>query len=206
MTGSQGTKAGVVASVAFTGAHGTTVSLLLAANLAAVVACSGRTVGNVDPTTCVANGGSGGGSSLPVSVPWTDPTAAASCKVSPASVATYSTNAELDALLIGPWRRCGSPQAHGEDVGVEFDVDGRYYALTQNECRQVVRKVGIDYGGTWAYLPSGSIHPISNQPSPNAFMEIDGVITDPPTITNDPRQLRILFSPVLSTYVPLTAD
>jgi hypothetical protein len=206
MTRSQGAKTAVVATVAFAGARGTTRGLLLAAQLAAAVACSGRTEGNVDPASCVGNGGAGGGSSLPMSVTWTDPTAAADCKVSPLSEVTYSTSAELDALLIGPWRRCSSPQAHGEEVGVEFAVDGRYYALAENACHQVVRKVGIDYGGTWAYFPPGSSDPVSPEPSPTGFMKIDGIGTNPPTITNDPRQLRILFSPVLSTYVPLTAN
>jgi len=33
---------------------------------------------------------------------------------------------------------------------------------------------------------------------------LDSVITSAPQIVNDPRQLRILFSPVPSRYVPLT--
>ncbi|HEY1534999.1 MAG TPA: hypothetical protein VGF76_13325 [Polyangiaceae bacterium] len=32
----------------------------------------------------------------------------------------------------------------------------------------------------------------------------DGGYTDPPQFTNNPRQMRILFSPVLGIYVPLT--
>jgi YD repeat-containing protein len=121
------------------------------------------------------------------------------------SYAQYTTEAELEALLIGRWQRCRAPQIAGEDVGVEFTADGRYWALTWDASHQVVRQVGIDYGGTWTYYPPGSPDPISHQPSTTGLLDLGGVITDPPTITNDPRQLRIQFSPVQSVYVPLTA-
>jgi hypothetical protein len=135
----------------------------------------------------------------------TDPTTAPDCQVSPLSYAQYTTEAELETLLIGRWQRCKARQIAGEDVGVEFTADGRYWALTWNASHQVVRQVGIDYGGTWVYYPPGSTDPISNQPSTKGFFDLSGVLTDPPTFTNDPRQLRVLFSPVLSIYVPLTA-
>jgi hypothetical protein len=34
-------------------------------------------------------------------------------------------------------------------------------------------------------------------------MLLSSVLTDAPKFTNDPRQLRITFSPVLSRYLPL---
>jgi hypothetical protein len=127
----------------------------------------------------------------------------ADCEKSPLSSVDYETRAELDQLLIGRWQRCGAPQARGEDVGVEFAQEGRWYALTRNPRGEVVRRPGIDYSGSWAYLPRGSMDPISHQPSARAFFDLDGVITDAPSFTNAPRQMRILFSPVPSRYVPL---
>ena len=129
--------------------------------------------------------------------------ALAACNTSPASVVQYDTSDELNDMLLQRWRRCGSVQARGEDVGVEFATDGRWYALTRDGSGNVIRRQGIDYGGTWQYFPVGSFHPISRMPAERAFLELDGGITDPPTFTDDPRQMRITFTPVLSRYVPL---
>jgi YD repeat-containing protein len=126
------------------------------------------------------------------------------CQTSPLSIQTYRTREELDALLIGRWQRCTFPQARGEDVGVEFTPDGRYHALTRDAAGNVVRRVGIDYGGTWEYFPAGSSDPISGGMSADGYLVLDGSLTtSPPIFTNDPRQLRIMFSPALSRYVPL---
>src|SRR4051794_40476867 len=51
----------------------------------------------------------------------------AACTQSPAAYETYSTAEELNALLVGRWRRCIAPQIAGEDVGVEFTEDGKVY-------------------------------------------------------------------------------
>ena len=126
-------------------------------------------------------------------------TALAACNASPLSIVEYGTEADLESMLIGRWGRCGSVQARGEELGVEFAADGVWYALT----RDGARRQGIDYGGTWTYYPAGTVHPISREPSDYAFLELDSVITDPPTFTDDPRQMRILFTPVQSRYVPL---
>jgi len=106
-------------------------------------------------------------------------------------------------LLIGRWQRCIAPQIPGEDIGVEFTADGKYYPLTADDSLQVVRRTGVDYEGYWIYSPPGSEDPISHQPSVNGFLELNGVFTSPPRFTNEPRQLRILFSPVMGKYVPL---
>src|SRR5882724_10291265 len=53
-------------------------------------------------------------------ISWTDPTTAPDCQTSPLSYQAYTTETELDALLVGRWRRCKAPQIAGEDVGVEF--------------------------------------------------------------------------------------
>jgi hypothetical protein len=140
----------------------------------------------------------------PLAVSWTDPTTAPDCQTSPLSDHAYTTESELDALLVGRWRRCKAAQIAGEDVGVEFTADGNYYALTFNAAHEVVRQVGVDYGGQWSYLPVGSVSPISHEPLTSAGLVLDGGYTDPPKFTDDPRQMRILFSPVLSVYVPLT--
>lgn len=123
--------------------------------------------------------------------------------MSPASYQTYTSNEELNALLIGRWQRCLPPQLPGEDIGVEFTADGKYYPLTVDDTLQVVRRTGVDYERYWIYSPPGSEDPISHQPSANGFLELNGVFTSPPQFTNEPRQLRILFSPAISKYVPL---
>lgn len=106
-------------------------------------------------------------------------------------------------MLLRRWRRCGSVQARGEEVGVEFAAGGAWYALARDSAGVVVRRQGIDYGGTWKYYPAGSIDPASQQPSTSAFLELSGVFTSPPIFTENPHQMRILFSPVPSRYVPL---
>ncbi|HEY5374131.1 MAG TPA: hypothetical protein VIK01_10630, partial [Polyangiaceae bacterium] len=85
----------------------------------------------------------GGTADDPLAVSWTDPTTADDCHTSPLSYQTYGSEAELDTLLVGRWRRCKAPQIAGEDVGVEFTADGNFYALTFNAAHEVVRQVGI---------------------------------------------------------------
>ncbi|MES1179055.1 MAG: hypothetical protein ABUL62_32370 [Myxococcales bacterium] len=152
--------------------------------------------------------GSSGGPNLPGagsggSNPWSDPTDVPECSASPASFEDYTTSEELNGLLIGQWRRCLAPQIPGEDIGVEFTDDGKFYPLTSDETQQIVRRTGVNYEGSWVYSPPGSEDPISHRPSTDGFMELNGVITSVPDFTNDPRQLWILFSPVQSRYVPL---
>jgi hypothetical protein len=132
-----------------------------------------------------------------------DPTRDPNCSVSPESYQPYANLAELEALLVRRWKRCIAPQVPGEDVGVEFTADGRWHALTRDGSGAVVRRTGIDYGGTWVYYPPGWTNPISRMPSDQAGFQIGGTYTSPPEFTNNPRQLRILFSPVLGRYLPL---
>jgi hypothetical protein len=103
---------------------------------------------------------------------------------------------------VGQWRRCKAAQVKGEDVGVEFTVDHRWYPLTRDHDGTVVRRTGVDYGGEWKYLPPGEKNLISGQADPHGQFVLTA-ITDPPQFTADPRHLRVLFSPVLSVYVPL---
>lgn len=124
------------------------------------------------------------------------------CNTSPMSIIEYEED-DISSLLVGRWQRCVEPQARGEDVGVEFAADGRWYALTRDGNGEVIRRLGIDYGGRWKYFPAGEVHPISREPSDTPWFELDSVITDPPTFTDDPAQMRVLFSPVQSRYVPL---
>jgi hypothetical protein len=131
------------------------------------------------------------------------PTENPACQASPASYHTYETAAELEGLLIGRWQRCIAPQVPGEDVGVEFTADGHWYPLTHAPDGAAIRRTGVDYGGQWKYIPSGSTNPISGQTAARAEFLIDEVTTSPPRFTDDPRQLRITFSPVLSIYLPL---
>lgn len=139
------------------------------------------------------SGGSGGATFIP----------AEECSVSPDSYVTYSTQEELNELLVGRWRRCTAPQIAGEDVGVEFTDDGKIYPLTLDDAQQTIRRTGVDYVKTWAYGEPGDEDPISHQPSKDGFIVLDGVITSPPDFTAEPRQLRILLSPAFSRYVPL---
>jgi hypothetical protein len=124
------------------------------------------------------------------------------CNVSPASFVAYETEQELQALLVGRWMRCKAPQVKGEDIGVEFTPDHRWYPLTRDGGGAIVRRTGVDYGGEWKYLPPGERNLISGQPDSRGQFVITA-ITDPPQFTDNPRQLRVLFSPVQSIYVPL---
>jgi hypothetical protein len=123
------------------------------------------------------------------------------CDVSPPSFVQYQSEEELQRLLVGRWQRCVAPQVAGEDVGVEFTADHRWYPLTRVD-GAVVRRTGVDYGGEWRYLPPGEPNLISHQPDPRGQFVITA-ITDPPRFTDNPRQLRVTFSPVLSIYIPL---
>jgi hypothetical protein len=132
-----------------------------------------------------------------------DPTADPSCGVSPASYQAYATEADLETLLVRRWKRCIAPQFPGEDVGVEFTADGHYYPLTNGPDGSVVRRTGVDYEGTWTYIPVGATDPFFGNTTTRAEMLLGGVLTDAPKFTNDPRQLRIMFSPVPGKYLPL---
>ena len=159
--------------------------------------------GGASASGASSGGAASGASSGGASNRWSDPTSDPDCSVSPASLQTYSTLQELDQLLVGQWRRCIAPQIPGEDIGVEFTADGKYYPLTSNEAQEVVRRTGVDYEGTWEYTPAGAEDPISHQPATRALIQLSGVTTDAPQFTNDPRQLRIFFSPVPGKYLPL---
>jgi hypothetical protein len=124
---------------------------------------------------------------------------------------SYSTTAQLDALLLGKWRRCVDPQFPGEDVGVEFTADGNYYPLTFDAAHHVVRRLGVDYQGTWAYYPPGSVDALGQEAGADgsfafgsALYPDQAVTTSPPLFLSDPQQMRVTYSPVLSKYVPLT--
>lgn len=138
-------------------------------------------------------------------VDWTDPTTAPDCTASPQTSVMYATRAQLDTLLVRRWRRCIAPQIKGEDVGVEFTADGKFYALTFDASHEVVRQVGIDYGGDWVYYPSGSMIPdFPNQGALKAAeIYLGGAYTNAPQFTTDPVQMRVVFSPVEGIYVPL---
>jgi hypothetical protein len=94
------------------------------------------------PCPVQAQGGADAGATR---VDWTDPTAAPDCGAEPVSYQDYGSQAELEALMVGRWRRCKSRQLDGEDAGVEFTVDGHYYPLTFNAEHQIVRCIGVDY-------------------------------------------------------------
>jgi len=120
-----------------------------------------------------------------------DGTVPAACSTSPARNAAYANPDELRALLVGRWQRCSAPQVPGEEVGVEF-TDDHYYPLVRDESGEVIRLPGVDYEYAWNYVPTE-----------RGYFIVDSVQTSPPQITEEPRQLRVLFSPVPSKYIPL---
>ncbi|HEX5098834.1 MAG TPA: hypothetical protein VFV94_05010, partial [Polyangiaceae bacterium] len=113
------------------------------------------------------------------------------CSTFPAHYAAYTNPDELRALLVGRWQRCSAPQLPGEDVGVEF-TDDHYYPLTRDESGRVIRLAGVANEYQWNYVPVEG-----------GYFILDSVQTSLPKITDEPRQLRVLFSPVPSRYVPL---
>jgi hypothetical protein len=180
----------------------------------ACAACGGRTLGVEDPSFDGGGSGGSGGGSVTDGASSTDRASdpggsladggyPGACGMSPLTQVAYSTQEELNKLLIGRWQRCIEPQTPGEEVGVEFATDGRWYPLRREPSGAIVRVLGIDFGGTWAYGPPGTPDPISGQPSTRGFFKLRDVTTTPPTFGNDPRQMRILFSPVQGRYVPL---
>lgn len=113
------------------------------------------------------------------------------CSTFPTHYASYTSPDELRALLVGRWQRCSDPQLPGEDVGVEF-TDDHYYPLTRDEAGKVVRLAGVEHEYQWNYVPVEG-----------GYFIVDSVQTSLPKITDEPRQLRVLLSPVPSKYVPL---
>lgn len=113
------------------------------------------------------------------------------CSTLPGRSVAYTNPDELRALLVGRWQRCSAPELPGEDVGVEF-TDDHYYPLTRDESGQVIRLAGGDHEYRWNYVPVEG-----------GYFIVDSVQTGLPKITDEPRQLRVLFSPVPSKYVPL---
>jgi hypothetical protein len=158
---------------------------------------AGATSGGAGSSTTSTTGSGGGGAT---GSPQND---LSTCQADPARAVTYTTLEQLDTLLVRRWQRCLAPQLDGEDVGVEFTADGHYYPLTRDAANAVVRLDGVRHTGTWAYYPAGSVSPISHQPSATAWIELTGVGTSPPSFTEEPVQMGILFSPVPSRYIPL---
>jgi len=132
-----------------------------------------------------------------------DPTSDPGCRASPGSYQDYSTHAELQTLLVRRWQRCITPQIAGETVGVEFTADGFFYPLTASSRGIVVRRTGVDFVGTWKFFPVGDSDPFFGGVLTRPVMVLNEVLTDAPKFTNDPRQLRITFTPVPGKYVPL---
>jgi hypothetical protein len=168
---------------------------------------TGGAAGAAAPTGGGGAGGPGGASGGSIGPPF-DPTTDPNCQIEPASWHEYTTEAELDALLVRRWKRCNDIQLKGEDVGVEFTADGHFYPLTWAADGSVARRTG-SYEGSWIYYPIGSSIPDLRTTSSTApVFRLSGVAfggeyTSVPQITDDPRQMRILFSPAPSKYVPL---
>lgn len=178
--------------------RGTLTTMALASLLAAAQGCGGRELdgggGSTNPADLTADGGTPGDG---------DP----DCTTSPMSLVQFSSDAELRPLLIGRWKLCRGVANPGEEIGVEFADDGRWYPLRHDASGQIERVPGIDYGGAWQYYPVGSDIPYEKGQATRAEMRIGLGLgeewTSPPDITDNPRQMRILFSPVQNVYVPL---
>jgi hypothetical protein len=154
---------------------------------------SGSSAGEFAGAPAASGGTSGAGAFVP----------SKDCAASPAASVDYSTRDELETLLVRRWQRCIEPQIPGEEVGVEFTSDGKYYPLYLDAEGNVATRTGADYEKHWAYSPPGESDPISHAPSSRGVLELDGIITDPPRFTRSPQQLRIMFTPVLARYTPL---
>lgn len=125
------------------------------------------------------------------------------CAASPPAYVEYSTQAELEALLVRRWRRCIEPQIPGEELGIEFTSDGRIFPLYTDTEGNVQRRTGVDYEWPWSYLPPGSELPFTSTPTTTGTIVLNGTYTSAPQFTDDPVQLRITLTPVLARYTPL---
>jgi hypothetical protein len=137
-------------------------------------------------------GGTGGGSSSFVPSP--------DCNGSPARYTEYASADSLDALLIRRWKRCVEPQINGEEVGVEFADDGYYYPLYVDEAGNVARRTGVDFAKRWAFMPGPTL---GSWEGSSGSMLLDGTTTNGPQFTEEPVQMRILFTPAIARYTPL---
>jgi hypothetical protein len=90
---------------------------------------------------------------------------------------------------------------HGRRRGRGIRADGKYYPLTFDTTHQIVRRTGIDYEGSWVYLPAGGNAPFSSPTrAPNSARRgVHGRAQVHGQSAPDADQ----FSPVPSKYVPL---
>ena len=128
------------------------------------------------------------------------------CVASPKVIVVFLDVAGLNWLLLRRWHRCAPPMFPGEDVGVEFAADGRWYALRRDDSGAVVRTLGVDFGGTWSYGLPGSTNPLKHELSHGGFLVIntinDTVVTSTlPGFGDDPPQLHLVFDRDSRVYV-----
>jgi hypothetical protein len=85
--------------------------------------------------------------------------------------------------------------------------------LVPSELQRGERSPGVQRGGRLSEFGRLSeqrrparhqdLHALIGVAGLSALLELNGVFTNPPTFTENPHQMRILFSPVPSRYVPL---
>lgn len=120
------------------------------------------------------------------------------CGASPAAAVGFSTEAELEALLIGAWLLCPNYADDPSEreppgvVGIEFTSDYRYSYLLEDTDGALMRGEGIDFTGDWyigteaeSGTTSGGSTPLIIRPE-----TADSRTYYRPTFTDGPVQLR----------------
>jgi hypothetical protein len=77
----------------------------------------------------------------------------AECAIPDGPLHDYSTQAELNALIVGKWAHCSGPNLMGSiERGIEFVAGGTYYVLVDDGEGGLTREPGFDGQGTWVGL------------------------------------------------------
>jgi hypothetical protein len=75
------------------------------------------------------------------------------CDVADGPLHQYTTQAELNELIVGRWVHCSGPNLMGSlEQGIEFALDGTYYVLVDDGEGGLTRESGFDGQGTWIGL------------------------------------------------------
>jgi hypothetical protein len=110
----------------------------------------------------------------------------------PAAVVAYHTMAEFDALAVGRWQRtAGQGELVCEQFGVEFTADHRLIPLVIASDGSVQAVTARATSFTISFDSAGA----------PKWLEVPGLLTNPPTFFDAGRSMYLLYSPWPANYV-----
>jgi len=121
----------------------------------------------------------------------------------PGDPVTLTSVEQVSALAVGTWIRCEGPpqfgQVGGGEVGIEVDVDGRFYRLFEAVDGTLIRADGLDQEGEWTVIDTTSVN------GPGSY-QIDwsilggGTLSTLPAFLDAPSSLRLDANPGSARY------